>query len=334
MLVSIDLDVIDSERDFRNLDRLLFLFEEEQHEWYLENTVEEIMERGWSKQLSDRHQRILKEIVQKAYVRSANISNKEKGERKLVQIKADRESSLYYSLRFLDDPLHIVVENETSDSLFLNRLFQIYPRDGSIIERARQLGFLTYYPAGGRNETIKTLRNLAKKKERPYSPRTFVFIDSDKKYPNQPPDEALTAIINYCDTNQIPLHILYKREIENYLPKEVFAKRLPDALDFVFEELCNLSADQWDFFDLEKGFNNHQPTAEDPLFADYSGRRNARYEKLRKGLQINREFIPKQELYKFVDDENFNAKTVNLRCAHQTDKNELLNLLVRIKNYL
>lgn len=333
MLIKIDLEVVNTEDQFRNLDRLLMLFESKQHEWYIEN-AEEIFECSWAIQLSKRHQNILGEIIKKAFVKSANISKKEKVDRGIVTIIPKGDCSLDNAIKFIDDPLYIIVENETSDSLFLNRLFEIYPDPGMELQNARKLNHLVYYPAGGRNETIKTIANLSNKKQSPYKPRIFVFIDSDKRYPGQPHDNVLQQIVDSCAANDFPLHILYKREIENYIPKEVLQKLIPFSLSHITEEFCKLNPHQWDFFDLEKGFKNSQPLPEDELFSEFSDKKNKRYDTLRRGFQIDKDFNVKKELYKMVQDEEFNAKNVNYRCEHQPERNELLNLLFKIKNRL
>jgi len=335
MLINIDLDVINSEEQFRLLDRLLMLFENDQHEWYLEDKLEDVMQCGWPSQLSNRHQNILKTIVEKSFSRSGWVTKPEKRDRGIVKITLEGESSLENVLKGIDGPLFIVVENETSDTLFLNRLFEIYPSHGKTLSKALESSFLEYYPAGGRNETIKTIKNISNKKKAPHVPRIFVFVDSDKKFPGQEHDSTLQEIVDFCSEQNIPIHILYKREIENYIPKEVLQKRIPAQLSRVTEEFFNLTADQWDFFDLEKGFNGQQPNNNDPLYSNYSTRRDQKYENLRKGFSGERAvFRPKQELYTFVQDEEFNAKNVNIRCAHQPDRDELLNLLLRIKNKL
>jgi hypothetical protein len=334
MLIQINLDVVNTEAEFRNLDRLLMLFENKQHEWYIENP-NEIVECSWAQQLSERHQNILKKIIEKSFVRSANISKKEKKERGVLVIYQSEDSSLEIAMKFIDDPLFIVVENETSDSLFLNRLFEIYPNLGTDLQNAKKLNHLEYYPAGGRNETVKTIINISSKKSSPYKPRIFVFIDSDKKYPGQPHDAVLQEIVEHCEANNHSLHILYKREIENYLPKEVLQKCVPSELSKTTQEICNLNPHQWDFFDLEKGFKNSPPSDNDELYGEFSDKKNQKYINLKNGLQVDTKvFIAKKSLFRMVQDEEFNAKNVDFRCAHQPDKNELRNLLLKIWNKL
>jgi hypothetical protein len=149
---------VDSNIVMRHLDRLLLLFESGKHEWFLKVDTDTLMSWRWPKQLSLRHQTILKEIAEKSFVKTSQISIKEKRARGIVEVDFDSEQSIENWINLLEEPLFIVVENETSDKTFLNRLFQIYGEPGKMLMKALNKSHLTFYPAGGRNETIKILK--------------------------------------------------------------------------------------------------------------------------------------------------------------------------------
>src|ERR1700754_1188982 len=89
MLISIELAVLDQKDDqnLKLLDRILMLFESGQHEWYLLEDLNEIMKLFWPCQLSPRHQSMLADTVTKSFVRTANISKKERELRGITQIE-------------------------------------------------------------------------------------------------------------------------------------------------------------------------------------------------------------------------------------------------------
>ncbi|RYY52785.1 MAG: hypothetical protein EOO09_20325, partial [Chitinophagaceae bacterium] len=239
------------------LDRILALLEEGQHQLYIDDELAQIKESNWVKNLSASHSSIITEILEKSVVSTASIPKKVRNQKGVISIDIDNnEYSLTNALKYLDEPLYIVVENLTSDGAFIRRLFEIYRQVGGELKTALERNFLEFYPAGGKNEIIKTIKQLIARKSQPYTPRVIVFLDSDKRFPGQEDDYQLINIREFCVQFGIGLHVLYKREIENYLPDVVLRNCLLKEHDEILNEFCTMSPDQKDFYDLEKGFNN------------------------------------------------------------------------------
>jgi len=62
--------------------------------------------------------------------------------------------------------------------------------------------------------------------------RCFVLVDSDKKFPNDTTKQNRVNLFQFLDSLGIPYHELEKREMENYLPDEVF-ETIEDNNDFI-----------------------------------------------------------------------------------------------------
>ena len=86
--------------------------------------------------------------------------------------------------------------------------------------------------------------------------KCFVLIDSDLEFP-QSTNSKRIKLITYLDSLNIPYHILEKREVENYLPVDLF--NLINPKDNFIREYCDvLTSNQKDYIDIENGFNKSQ----------------------------------------------------------------------------
>ncbi|MDC0744164.1 hypothetical protein [Polyangium mundeleinium] len=55
------------------------------------------------------------------------------------------------------------------------------------------------------------------------SERSFVIIDSDRDEPEDGPSKTARKIKESCDAKKIPIHILARRELENYVPSSIWS---------------------------------------------------------------------------------------------------------------
>lgn len=252
MQVRILKDVFENGSHFDELDNLLTLFRKGKHALFLDDIddIEAFNHSEWKKGLSSREIKLIS-----AYIKSATKINKAN---KLINVSladldvnfAPREAEMY-----LAQPLIILLENSEYDPPFTNAIFQHFD-DGAIILQAKSDQFWKYGMGGGSaissvitSELRESFTDPCFTKDKKTYLRYFVILDSDKKYPGMPVDKAKHEAL---DQNDVPYHILFKREKENYMPLDILKKLNDDYIDLYIAFKKN---EQRDFFDLEKGFN-------------------------------------------------------------------------------
>lgn len=331
MLVKLETAVFNDQTLFRYLDQLLILIEDGMHELIIEVEQEDdIMESDWVKSLGERHVEIIIELITKTIDREQFIGLKEKTFRGVLMLTATDDSyNIATRIKSLIEPLCIVVEDVKSDRSFIVCLAQIYRNASKRLRIALKQGWAKFEHAGGKTHIVKVIEAIFLSKPAPYKPRVFVIMDSDKLFREQDFNKEIINVIKFCSLNNIPAHIFYKREIENYLPEDVLQKKLPLELQNVLEAFKALTAEQKDFYDLEKGFNNKKP--EVSLFKDLN---DNSINLLREGFSRDNICDVKNEFYKMFEDEVCDQKQLESRCSHQPDVMELKTLLMNISNAL
>jgi len=249
-------------------------------------------------------------------------------------------SNEFYSIkeakRLLNQPFYIFLENSFNDGYFVDCIRKYYKKQSKKINRHKDENWLMYEMGGGSTidkaieSKLKSFENLPKPKHKYL--RSFVLVDSDKRYPTESYKTELNRLIVFLEQNEIPFHILEKREMENYLPNEVFDE-IEDNKTFV-EAFRRLSPEQKDFFDLEKGFPNKNfddlPNEIKSLYnnIDVDDKKTFR----KNGIQLNGNF--KSEFPKFFESELITRENLLERCKHQENPNELPDLLKEINELL
>lgn len=164
------------------------------------------------------------------------------------------------------------MEHEEYEKPFILKIFQEFDLSNELIISLQQ-GWLEFYNGAGSNSqsilrtrltrditTNQYFKDPLKKYLRFYeikdSDREFCIINSNGTIKLQELNISKTA---FLEENQIPYHILYKREKENYMPDSVFnsflhTARRNDPLKLFSKIYLKLNFHQKDFFDLEKGF--------------------------------------------------------------------------------
>lgn len=128
------------------------------------------------------------------------------------------------SIRFLNSPIIIVLENSLNDSHFVKAIMRCFD-NGRLLQHEKN-GWLEFRNGGGGDNIKNLFRGILKsfrglpKSNFSYI-RAFVIIDSDRIYPSMSLKVDKTNQITFLKENNIPFHILEKREMENYLPNEV-----------------------------------------------------------------------------------------------------------------
>lgn len=327
MYVYLNTNLFSEQQYFRDLDRIIHFFEDGKHKWIVESDedIDAILDSEWLNSQGDRVRPITAEFIERAYRDLIHTSINERKNRRTIQVNRNDNQhviSIKFAIDYLNEPLYILVENEFSDSTFLNALFRCFRKKGKKIRKAITHNWLQYYNAGGKTMINKIIEDRVKRIPLPI--RLFVFTDSDKNSPEHNP-KSTQSIVDLCNTNQIPFHILYKREIENYLPEEALLK-VPNQLHQLTHTLFALDPMLQDFYDLEKGFRKHK----NPIFDNIS---NEQRNTLKPGYDQHG-YEPKKELHLLFNDESINRKSLNAKCKHQNKPDELYNILEKITNLL
>lgn len=146
---------------------------------------------------------------------------------------------------FLGQPLKIVLENVESDRLFIEKCLEL-------LGESRSNKLWIEFVHGGGSDLSKVAQSINGKH------RTICIIDSDIISPpstyNTPSKERyINKIKRICESHGYILHILNKREMENYLPDKALEEyleqenRILEHVYFSFPDQCK------DYFDMKKG---------------------------------------------------------------------------------
>ena len=163
------------------------------------------------------------------------------------------------ALTILLQPLHVVVEDESSDGAFLLWMARILGRDA--IRRAYSAGRLVFRHAGGKTQMVKSARSLSYGVwARPAQPilsmklRIIAILDSDARFPGDQPN---VEIAREVEPYVAFVRILNARAIENYVPYPYARRRLQkDNLAGAADSFFKLTESQRDHFPLKRGFRD------------------------------------------------------------------------------
>ncbi|MHA6196980.1 hypothetical protein ACX3YG_21725 [Pseudomonas wadenswilerensis] len=166
-------------------------------------------------------------------------------------------------------PLTILVEDREADGVFLDMVVEelasdefkaVWRRGAESTPRAYEI-----VTSGGIDAMPLRIDRLvvdALAESRPH--RVFVYCDSDIRWPG---DEGLTArtrsdLKDKCEQHAIALHVLSKRNIENYIPDTVFlalkAEPYNLARQRVFDAFFKLTPLQRDHFPIKDGLSRRE----------------------------------------------------------------------------
>jgi len=240
------------------------------------------------------------------------------------------EARLYF-----DQPLLIILENSLHDKYFLESVANNFSKRGKAVRRNLQYRWISIINAGGCenvdnviSEKLTTYLGLSKSPERYL--RCFVIVDSDSTYPGEITPSRIT-LKEFLDSKSVKHHILLKREMENYLPDEVFSEVQNN--DEYIASYQKLSPLQKDYFDLENGFTKNLSSYNNGVQDLYLDVSEVDMGNLRKGGLKMTNFkanFPKLFLSEKVTQENLKKRT-----EHQGElANELEIILDKINDLL
>lgn len=297
--------------------------------------IEATEQSAWYQQLSETDKKIHKESV----VNSLQMSIKSES----IKISIGEDYTPLEAYQILNSPLKIVLENSMNDSKFLISLFQNFKNESKEILDCYKNRQIQYTLGGGSSieQVIKTEMSsfdplLYPKNKNKYI-RFFVLLDSDRTYPNEPLKSGTEKLINFLQEHEIPFHVLYKREMENYIPDESINKILSNK-DYISAYL-RLTPEQKDYFDIEKGFPNKNWNQLDEnikkLYENISDtdKKIFRANNLKRlNNSIRDDF--KSEFPNLFNSPEVTKQSLNKRTEHQPNPNELTEIILKIRELL
>jgi hypothetical protein len=236
------------------------------------------------------------------------------------------EYNMAEAIRFFMQPLSILLENSKNDACFIEAIIEHFDNTTKIKEHI-QNGWIQFENAGGCDNIINFLdakmqsfNNMPKADKATYI-RCFVLIDSDKKYANDPLSASKRKTKRFLDDNHIPSQILIKRNMENYVPTEIFNDIQDKTLQIQnwINAYKALDTPQKDFLDISKGFskkNNDGTSKKDRNTINqetnnlYQNLDSQSFDSLNKGFDIGdfKEIFPTYFKYRAVTEETLKAR--------------------------
>ncbi|MFK7949197.1 MAG: hypothetical protein AB8G11_16520 [Saprospiraceae bacterium] len=320
MLVEIKSDVFENEEFRDGLNHLLGIaFYKGRYNIFIE--LASILEMPYYQTISEGNRMVLEAMFNKVI--------NEGLQPQLVISSEDNETyfTIDEAVRVLERPVIIILENSLNDSHFVKAIMRCF--NGEVVLEHKRNGWVEFTNAGGVNNIINLLRGILQnfralpKNNHTYL-RAFILMDSDRKYSSMPLGNGKQNTIRFLDDNNIPYHILEKREMENYLPDEVI-DTIPNYRDFI-DAYLRLSPIQKDYFDLENGLPNRKFV---DLFQelqdlyndlDETDKRTFRNDNLVGFPNGNSNF--KSEFLRLFNHRFVTKETLQRRCEHHYTNNE------------
>ncbi len=252
--------------------------------------------------------------------------------------------SLTEASEILSKHFTIVLENREYDAHFINAIINNY-KEGQLINEHLKKGWIVYANGGGSNipNEINGMKDRFEKNKTEFPKhsniyiRAFVIIDSDKKYPSiaEVADDKV-PLLDFIKQNA-PYHVMLKREMENYLPDEIY-NEISRNEDFKKAYIA-LNPSQKDYFDLEKGFPDKNFNQLDVdiqnLYSNINdeSKKVFRKEKLTFYKEDDKKDSFKARFSRLFLSQNITKQNLEMR-AKSTNENELKEILQKINELL
>ena len=249
MKVRLSPEVVSDASALSLLDDILRFFETGRHEWVVDDI--EVIERSqWVEQASERHGRRILDLLQKTVTEAVY-----GGSTPTIELEigtGDGRVEPSHAWDAMSQPAYLVVENATSDGRFLRAVIHAYGY--TLLETALSERWLEIDQAGGVGEITKRVGALVHERSADRR-RVQALVDSDRRHPGHESD-TVRSMRALEQERSITVHVLHKRDSENYLPLDAIAhakhghKRFQQA----YKAFCQLSPQEQDHFDMKKGF--------------------------------------------------------------------------------
>ncbi|MEZ9683882.1 hypothetical protein AB4453_04525 [Vibrio atlanticus] len=322
--------------DMHNLNKVWSVCTE-QHTFYLSDfdALEAIEASDWHQGLSVADQKLLEE----SFVKSMEMNNGQDN----VKVAIGDTHTAFEAFQYLNSPLKIILENSRNDAHFLQAIFRCFRQDTKKIKEHIDNRWIQFVMGGGSSieqviETEKDSFNAPSfTKDKSEYLRCFVLLDSDKTYSTEPLKDGLNNLVAFLDRNNVPFHILEKREMENYIPDIAFGD-VTENRPYI-EAYLRFTAEQKDYFDLEKGFRNVNfdalPVELQTLFSTVDAQDKAifRRNNMKNFTNSGREDF-KTECPKLFNLECVDRASLISRTQYQQNPNELKEIIQKIRELL
>lgn len=266
MKVKISAELLEDSRDFDVLDDIARHFQTGRHVWDIPaRDIEAIEGSAWLlSEVESRAGRRNREVFEK----SAKFAVEQRGAQidaggepasrchtALLDISSNQE--LRPSLRELEQPARVFLEDGESDARFLTCVVRAYERAalGDALESTRE--WVVFEHCGGKTSIKRRVEDTLARSAMPgvSRRRMLALLDSDRYYAAHESQGVTTA--RTITTCMIAVHMLRKREAENYIPVGRLAE-LDQQYQAASETFAALTTEQRDHFDMKNGFGLKQ----------------------------------------------------------------------------
>ncbi len=261
-------------------------------------------------------------------------------------VKNEEDFIIVEAIRFLNQPLFIILENNLNDQHFIRAINKYFDKTGNF-EKHYQNGWLEFANAGGCsnlenfiNAKKASFNNLLKIKKYKYL-RCIVILDSDRTHSQLSLEYKYSNLVKFLNDNEIAYHILEKRSMENYMPNEVFDEFRNNNTNEWINAYLNLNPLQKDFIDISFGFTGKNG---DGTFKKLRGELDNNIQNLYSDVSdsnytvLNHSFnlanFKTEFPTKFINSYNVYKETLKEMTRHQNNPNELNDIVEKIGKLL
>ena len=203
---------------WRTLDRILDLLGRGRHLWHIDDFTQ-VNSSAWLSEDS-RTTRMNRELLKKAFTAQA-YSNASLAHTLLLTVtplpSQENELTPEHTAAAMHSPVFLVLENAGSDAAFVRAVAWAYNRDNLL--DGLEDGAIVVDNAGGFGGLRPAVERLLARQV-PGPVRIAVLRDGDMLHPDAPHSQIVTDLVTWCTANSVHVHVLRKRETENYLPLE------------------------------------------------------------------------------------------------------------------
>jgi hypothetical protein len=250
----------------------------------------------------------------------------------LIISNIDGDFSLSDAITYVDEKFEIILENDKYDGYFIDCLRNNFKKKSKRITHFKENNWLQYQNGNGATGIINTLEQKINHLGDRKILKCIVIVDSDLEFPSKD-NPKRKNLVEFCKNNKIPIHVLEKREIENYLPLDIFENINPQNL-FVHTFINKLTDEQRDYIDIQNGLGRNRKNwgeNKQDVLQLFSNLSDIEFTKIVKGIDSEFNDFKKDFplLFEKVTQQGLLERTQN-----QNNPNELQNILDKISTLL
>lgn len=255
MVFKIENNLFLNSKKYTDIDKLINFIVDRRYDICLDDDI--ILESEWAENLRKKNA----EIIDESFTRS--IQNSLKPDIIITENINDISNNyikIEDALIILNQKVEIYVENSYYDSQFIKCLFKLFKRKSKKAQLHLDNRWIEFKNCGGKNDVINQINHNLETFDKCNLPNNFymkaiVILDSDKISKDDYDENKLktiSTIDNFCKENKILIHILEKREMENYIPLKILENYSTNLDIKELERIRSLSPTERDYYDFEK----------------------------------------------------------------------------------